>query len=199
MLVHGLPLALVVVLLLTPDVVPGALSKYSGGSGARSTTTTTTTAGRTATITKYPYTSYGASNPVRITAIGIGGAYILYGGHSYPTTRVIYDQSNTDDCALRNATAEQLGGNDFDIDRQVVDRSLPLVINETTGRSVLEFNSSLYNRTGLIVDPDYCNYTRYGSAGGGGSAARAPVLLALAMGTLAAMWMAGGGRTRCAV
>ncbi|PNW70270.1 hypothetical protein CHLRE_17g712900v5 [Chlamydomonas reinhardtii] len=186
--------ALLVAMLLTPEVVLCAIGKASssagGGSRSSTTTTTTTTAGRTTTATTFPSTSYGFSSPARITAVG-AGVFVLYGGHSYPSTRIIYDQSNTDDCALRNVTAAQLGGNDFDINPTAVNRTLPLILSNTTGRSILEFNNTLYNQTGLIVDPDYCNYTRYGSAGGGSaSAARVPVLLALVLGAVTAMWAA---------
>ncbi|KAG2450641.1 hypothetical protein HYH02_004481 [Chlamydomonas schloesseri] len=194
-------LSLLAALVLMPDKVlgKGGSGGSGGGSGTRTTTTTTTTTktstGKAYTSTTYESTSYGATYPVRITAVS-AGVFILYSGHSYPSTRIVYDQSNTDDCALRNATAKALGGNDYDIDRAAVNRTLPQVLSQTSGRSILELNNSLYNRTGLIVDSNYCNYTRYQSSGGSSSAARAPVLLALAMAAVIAAWAALGGQAR---
>lgn len=141
--------ALLVAMLLTPEVVLCAIGKASssagGGSRSSTTTTTTTTAGRTTTATtvsrtrcidasdrmsggtrcavwrdvarlsglantcdpidllthrhtvpanckkQFPSTSYGFSSPARITAVG-AGVFVLYGGHSYPSTRIIYDR-----------------------------------------------------------------------------------------------------------
>ena len=55
-----------------------------------------------------------------------------------PQTTCARAESNTDDCALRNVTAAQLGGNDFDINPTAVNRTLPLILSNTTGRSILE-------------------------------------------------------------
>ncbi|GLC35875.1 hypothetical protein PLESTB_000515100 [Pleodorina starrii] len=178
LLVYGM----VVSAALHPQTVAAA-SKGGSSGASRSSTTTTTTSSSSASRITYGR-SIGVSSRLRIvTAATL--AIVYFNGYNYPAARFYYNDYY-DDCALRNATAQQAGLNDSSINDVVIAQLPDLLAASNSAVDVNEFNQTLYNTTnGLIIDPAFCNYTYQNS---GAHAARLSLLLAAAL-VAAAMWV----------